>query len=351
MVEGRVSVIVPIYNVEQYLDRCLTSIVNQSYQELEIILVDDGSPDKCPLLCEEWAKRDSRIKVIHKKNAGLGYARNTGIEHATGEYICFFDSDDYVDKSTIEKALSLARKEKAELVVFGSNRVNKDGNVTTQTVPASEKSSYHGEDVQKIFLPDLLECGIQETSIHNLCLSAWSCLFSMELIESTQWRFESERRIISEDSYSLLRLYKDVNCVAILSEPLYYYCENGESLTQTYRADRYEKLKHYYRQMLILAAQMGYNEEVFRRIASLFFSYSIGAMKQIVEADMKRCERRKRLAQIVENDVMQEALQRASYTYRSRAKQLLCVAVRHKMTNFVFLMIELWNAKHRLSGT
>ena len=127
MRKGVVSVVLPIYNVEKYLNRCVKSVVNQSYKNLEIILVDDGSPDNCPTLCEDWAKKDSRIKVVHKENAGLGYARNTGIENATGEYICFFDSDDYIALDAIEKAYSLAIKEKSDIVVFGFCDVKSNG--------------------------------------------------------------------------------------------------------------------------------------------------------------------------------------------------------------------------------
>ena len=95
MIDKLVSIVLPIYNVEKYLDRCIKSIVEQTYQNLEIILVDDGSPDNCPQICEKWRNLDSRVKVIYKDNAGLGMARNTGIENATREYICFFDSDHY----------------------------------------------------------------------------------------------------------------------------------------------------------------------------------------------------------------------------------------------------------------
>ena len=91
-----VTVVIPIYNVEKYLNRCIESVIGQTYENLEIILVDDESPDNCPQICEDWKNRDNRIKVVHKKNAGLGYARNTGIDCATGEYICFVDSDDFV---------------------------------------------------------------------------------------------------------------------------------------------------------------------------------------------------------------------------------------------------------------
>ena len=98
-----ISVIVPIYNVEKYLTKCIESIINQTYKNLEIILVDDGSPDKSPIICDEYAKKDNRIKVIHKKNGGLSDARNYGMSLATGEYISFIDSDDYIDEEMYEK--------------------------------------------------------------------------------------------------------------------------------------------------------------------------------------------------------------------------------------------------------
>lgn len=102
-----ISVIVPVYNVEPYLDRCLESIVNQTYRNLEIILVDDGSPDNCPAMCDAWAKKDSRIKVIHKKNGGAGLARNVALDIVQGEYISLIDSDDYIEPHMYEHLLSL----------------------------------------------------------------------------------------------------------------------------------------------------------------------------------------------------------------------------------------------------
>ena len=94
-----VSVVVPVYNVEKYLNRCVESIVNQTYKNLEIILVDDGSLDNCPVMCDEWAKKDNRIKVIHKKNGGVSSARNAGIDKSNGKYISFIDPDDYIEEN------------------------------------------------------------------------------------------------------------------------------------------------------------------------------------------------------------------------------------------------------------
>ena len=99
---AKVSIIVPCWGVEKYLDRCVESLVNQTLQDIEIILVDDESPDRVPEMCDDWAKKDRRIKVIHKKNGGLGLACNSGIEVATGEYLAFCDSDDWVDAKMYE---------------------------------------------------------------------------------------------------------------------------------------------------------------------------------------------------------------------------------------------------------
>ncbi|MGN1123077.1 MAG: glycosyltransferase family 2 protein [Eubacterium sp.] len=106
MTEKLISIVVPVYKVEQYLDRCVESIVSQTYKNLEIIIVDDGSPDNCPQMCDEWAKKDNRIKVIHKENGGVASARNVGIAAATGKYITFIDSDDYVEKNLISHYIS-----------------------------------------------------------------------------------------------------------------------------------------------------------------------------------------------------------------------------------------------------
>lgn len=103
------SIIIPVYKVENYLDKCVQSTINQTYSNIEIILVDDGSPDRCPFLCDEYAKKDSRIKVIHKENGGLSDARNAGIRKASGEYIIFLDSDDYIELDTCERLLPFTK--------------------------------------------------------------------------------------------------------------------------------------------------------------------------------------------------------------------------------------------------
>lgn len=108
----KVSIILPIYGVEKYLSRCMDSVLNQTLRDIEIIMVDDESPDSCPKMCDDFAAQDSRIKVVHKKNGGLGYARNSGLDVATGEYVAFLDSDDFVELDAYEHLYNAAKKTK-----------------------------------------------------------------------------------------------------------------------------------------------------------------------------------------------------------------------------------------------
>ena len=140
-----ISIIVPVYKVEEFLDRCVNSLVNQTYRNLEIILVDDGSPDNCPILCDNWAKKDDRIKVLHKVNGGLSDARNHGLETATGEYILYVDSDDYIDLDACSRFVSRLGYYKADIVVGGALK-EIDGKSENMTHSLSEYKIYNSKD-------------------------------------------------------------------------------------------------------------------------------------------------------------------------------------------------------------
>ena len=122
-----ISVIIPIYNVEKYLCRCLDSIISQSYKDLEIILVDDGSPDNSPSICDSYARNDNRIKVIHKTNGGLSAARNTGLKYAMGDFISFIDSDDYIEPKMYEILFNLITKFDSDISMCGCNVISENG--------------------------------------------------------------------------------------------------------------------------------------------------------------------------------------------------------------------------------
>lgn len=344
MQTGLVTVVVPVYNTEKYLDRCIQSIVNQTYQNLEILIIDDGSPDNCPQMCDNWADIDDRIRVIHKKNEGLGMARNSGIENSTGEYICFFDSDDYVALDTIENAYTVAIAEKSDVVLFGMADVNSRGEIIKEILPESERNPICGNEVRSHFLPDLIDNKHTAVVYKNLCLSACSCLWSMRMIKQTNWKFVSERDIISEDSYSIIWIYKYVDKVSLLPKALYFYCENSNSLSHTYRVGQFERIKKFYLASLKLAEQQEYSDEVRKSISGLFLSFSISAIKQIAAEDMSCREKIKTIKQIVNDDGIQRALAKIKRRRYGIARTILFWAIRHKFSGLCYLLARGQNA-------
>lgn len=343
MNEILVTVVIPIYNVEKYLNCCIESIVQQTYKNLDIILVDDESPDRCPQICDEWAEKDKRIRVIHKKNEGLGMARNTGIENAKGQYICFFDSDDYVELDTIEKSLDLALKEQAEIVIFGIANVDDTGKITGEYIPANEILCFRNVDVQEQLLPDLIDPRHKDAKYTNLCLSVCTCLFNVETIKKVNWHFVSERQNISEDSYSLIWLYKYIHTVAILPEIKYFYRKNETSLTQAYKSDRYRRIKAFYVDTMQMVEKQGFDGKIASRIKGLFLSFTIAALKQVVLSDLKHKEKQKKLLEIMQDEELQNVLSDSRNNYQNISRKILLIGMKKKSCILVSGLVQLQN--------
>ncbi len=206
----------PIYNVENYLRKCIDSIINQTYNNLEIILVDDGSPDNCGKICDEYAEVDSRIKVIHKENGGLSDARNVGIDVATGKYIAFIDSDDYIDKCFIEYLCTLCKKNDAyiaecDFVKFYDDKIE---------IINDEKEEFifnNKEMINRIYN--------EESYIKTVIV--WNKLYKTSLFKDI--RFPKGK--IHEDEFTTYKLYwNSNNRIAVTNKKLYYYRYNQESI-------------------------------------------------------------------------------------------------------------------------
>lgn len=328
---GLVSIVVPVYNVEKYLDRCVESLVNQTYKNLEIILVDDASPDACPEMCEQWAARDARIKVIHKVNEGQGIARNAGMACAQGEYIYFVDSDDYIALETIEKSYGLAKKHDADIVTFGFCPVNKDGILGNAVVPTPDKYVYTGKEVQTDFLPDFIAPDTATGKRANLWVSASSGIYRLNTLRAAHWSFLSERVIISEDTSSLLRLYKDINTVAILPEAFYYYCENANSFSHTVKKDRVEKLNYFYNFCLEECDKLGYTEEVKNRLAYIYLSNIIGTLKLIGNRKGSWLEKRNDINAVLRNPEFRKILNQTDFRRDKYSRRIFLTAAKCKL--------------------
>ena len=234
-----ISVIVPVYNVEKYLKRCVDSIINQSYQYLEIILVDDGSKDRSSELCDKYAERYQNIKVVHKKNAGLGYARNTGLEIATGKYVAFVDSDDYIAGNMISNLYNDIKKSNADACIGGFCRVC--GNKIDTRINNLAKKTFTTDEIKSYIIPRML--GKRPDGTDYIEMSVWKVLFRMDIIREFGLRFPSERELISEDIVFDLDYYSKCKLICMSSDVGYYYCDNEGTLTTRYRPERFELQK------------------------------------------------------------------------------------------------------------
>ena len=210
-----ISVIVPIYKVEPYLDRCVGSIMAQTYEDLEIILVDDGSPDNCPAMCDAWAAKDSRIRVIHKENGGLSDARNAGLAVATGEYISFIDSDDYIAPEFVAELYEAMTQTGADVAECATAYVDEDGNIlrNRNAAPIAEMDKL--EALRRLVLED----GVYQT--------VWNKLYRREICIP----FETGK--LNEDEFFTWKVFEKINKLAVVEASLYNYLQRGSSIIGT----------------------------------------------------------------------------------------------------------------------
>lgn len=217
--KGIISVIVPVYNVNMYLDKCIQSIVNQSYQQIEIILVDDGSTDNSGEICDRWEAKDSRIKVIHKENGGLASARNTGLDIAVGKYIAFVDSDDYIRNDMYENMIKCMKDNQSDLVCCGRYRVDKNG-IKEQFTLKRPKTFTTEEALKEWFC--------------NGCINeaAWDKVYKSTLFENI--RFPNGE--LNEDMPIMPYLFSRCQKITHIGEPFYYYVQrlSGSITTSVY---------------------------------------------------------------------------------------------------------------------
>lgn len=211
-----ISIIVPVYNVEKYLDRCINSLVNQTYRNLEIILIDDGSTDRCPELCDEWARRDRRVVVFHKENGGLSDARNVGIDYAHGQYLSFVDSDDFVDETFIRVLYDTLVSTNCKMSVIGFQRFFDESKIAVDRTRKWDIRLYTTEE-------------------------ALTCLFSGgEQFSDYSWNKMYLKELFSEVRYPVRKRFEDVGTnfllvdqcdwVAYYPAPLYFYRQRADSI-------------------------------------------------------------------------------------------------------------------------
>lgn len=344
-----VSIIVPVYKVEKYLDRCIESLIAQTLSDIEIILVDDGSPDNCPSLCDRWAKKDSRIKVIHKENGGLGFARNSGLDIACGEYVGFVDSDDFVKHDMYEALYSAAKNEDADIAMCGFLCIG--GIMTARSGEEreincfSEYKCFSGKDGIDRLMLDISGALPGEPEDSRYGFSTVKNIYRRSILEENRLRFMSEREVVSEDVFFLLDFLMLSNRAVGIKGAYYCYCRNQGSLSKSYRPDRFQ---------MCCRITDGINERLGKRMSEdiyriytdrLFQAYARAALMQEIQfADQNKLTGRQlneRLKVICRSERLRATLKRYPWHRLPFAQAVFAMTMRFSAVRLQRLLIKL----------
>ncbi len=278
----KISVIVPVYNVEKYLDRCMRSLLSQTFRDLEIILVDDGSTDNCPAMCNQYALQNTNIKVIHKMNGGLGYARNSGLDVATGDFVAFVDSDDYVDVSMYEKLYNAAVATGADATYCQFLKENSKGEMREIQEIEDDIITFSGENVGS-FLLDMVASSPEDVRerVYQMCV--WRAIYRRSLIEDHNIRFQTEREILSEDIVFHADFLLKAKEVAFIPDHLYCYCYNQTSLTKKFDVKKFDRSRALY---CVMTQKLRDIPNSICRVDKFYFGYIRSLIRSLMQSSI-----------------------------------------------------------------
>lgn len=332
-----VSVIVPIYKVEAYLDQCVRSILEQSYSNLEILLLDDGSPDGCPEICDRWAKKDARIRVVHKANEGLSETRNLGMSLAAGDYIIMPDSDDFLAPEAIETMVQYALVYQAQCVLGGYKKLFRDGTLVEHSGTDTVMPCVGREAVQANIQFRLI--GSEYRNVPHLSQSSCMKLYDRRFIEKIGLRFLSTREVGCEDFYFNVCLFQQIERAVIIPENHYYYRDNNQSITTSFNPERANCLIRLYlrlKEARVLDDQQEYLQML---SANILGGISVH-IKQIVASD--HSDRIREIAEVMNEPTVRQMLAQCRLSKIKFPLSLFCFLMRWKMKYSLYLLIRLF---------
>lgn len=313
----KVSIIVPVYNVEKYVERCLKSLINQTLHEIEIIIVNDGSTDNSLLICKKYEKIDKRIKIYSKENEGLGLTRNYGIDKCRGKYIAFVDSDDFVSLDFYEKMYLNIEKNNTDAVFAGFKNYRNDGIENIGEINTFKENIV----LAKEYLHNILHVRNDELYGKNyLNMSVWRSLYKREIIERNNLQFESERKFISEDILFNIDYCLAADKVSFQKDTYYFYCYNSNSLTKKYKKDRFEKDIILYEEIIRRLNEYGeYNEKIQHGVDNFFLGYLRAVIKEEIFCKEKSKKQKLiRIKEILSDSTIRKILKSREYDTFSR---------------------------------
>ena len=331
------SVIVPIYGIEAYLCQCVDSLLEQSYENFELILVDDGSPDRCPEICDSYARKDQRIRVIHKPNGGLVSARQAGIEVATGEYVVNVDGDDWVSPRMLEEFALRIAQSNADIIMVSHTIVHEDQSVVEQSFP---NGFYDKSAMQREIYPKMLLTEEMTHIDYFLCAKA----FRRSLV--TPHQLAVDRRIsFGEDVACLMPVLFAANGIYISDEPMYYCRHRLSSISRTFQAKQYQQLIYLSQALEKLTPLCSnFSAQLDRYLCYLCFVLLVGAAEAGARGAVPLIQK------YIEQMPLRRHIQRAAFGNVTPKTRISYFLLRHAKTTMAYHFLRLcWITKNLIT--
>lgn len=304
MGEISVSIIVPVYNAEKYLDKCISSILSQNLDNWELILVDDGSGDNSGMICDEFAAKNNRIKVIHKDNAGVSAARNTGMQHATGDYIGFVDADDWIKPDMYSRMLEYGRRNNADIVMCDAFTVYSNGKAEADTITA-----LNGDNI-------LTKENITSDLLLEIAGSVWRCIYRREMIQMNNIQFPVGIKFSEDRIFNLYAIGK-ADAVVYMKEGLYNRYVNLESAVHSFHTDYFGRFKAA-AAAIDAAIENAWNND--KEIQTAYLGQLVnGALMAVCNyyyrtSTLTAKERREKLVTLCNDEILEDAIRKSGKT-------------------------------------
>lgn len=337
-----VSVIVPVYNVELYLEQCINSLLKQTLSDIEIILIDDKSTDHSSEICDKYVSIYNNIKVIHKlKNEGLGMACNTGIENAIGEYIAFCDSDDYVDPDMYERMYVCAKKYQSDAVYSGIKRVSNNGKYLDQLAHPKEFRVYTKEEDKHTLLKNMIASEPYESTERKIQVSAKVVLYSRELIQKRHLRFVSERLLPSEDLIFNIDVIANSNIVCVIPYFFYNYRVNPKSISQTVKKDKFILFKNLHSYIYKQCSNYNIKGNYVNRVQKMFLGYTRSYISGIILSSLPLIEKKYIFLSICKDNIWKDFWNIYPISKVQLYNKIFLIGIKYKLYSILFLLFNI----------
>ena len=323
------SVIVPIYKVEKYLVRCIEGVLSQTFSDFELILVDDGSPDNCPAICDEYAKKDNRITVIHKENGGLVSARQAGIKIAKGEYVFHLDADDGVEKDALESAFEIISKTNADIVSF-SYRNYKNGQVSEPVNDVLDEGLYNRKDIEEHIFPKLLADKNMQHSLYFL----WGRAIKRSLATENQLNVSTEISL-GEDLVCIVPCMLQAQKVYVSHKPIYLYTVRDESMSKSFNTRQITLISSVveFLRELEVPQNIDFDGQIARY--SFFMSFAILA----AAAEGNHFDAIEELKKLILNSELNSGIQKAEFNWLTKKSRIALFLMKKQKFKFTFYFL------------